>query len=73
MREGPLARVGSRGAQRVEGPATDQRIAKRGGCGAEALPTHAGANHGEAEAQEGQVGRWSSKPWLGDADRFSRG
>jgi len=41
----------------AEGPATDRGYVKRGGSGAEARPDLAGADHGEAEAQEGQVGR----------------
>jgi len=59
VRGGPLAELASRGAQRAEGPATDRRRVKRGGSRAEARPGFAGADHGEAKAQEGQVGRRS--------------
>jgi len=59
VREGPLARLASRGAQLVGDPATDQRQAKRDGRKAEAEPSIACANHEEAETQEGRVGCWS--------------
>jgi hypothetical protein len=58
VREEPPAWVASRGAQQAEDPATDQRQAKRDGRGAEAQPIRASRHHGEARAQEGQVGRW---------------
>ena len=73
MREGSLPWVASRGAQRVEGPATEPRFAKRDGRRAEALPTDGGADHEEAEAQEGQVGRRDINRGLTTPDRFPRG
>jgi len=47
----------SRGTQALADLATDRRAPKRGGSGPEGLPSRAGADHEEAEAQEGQVGR----------------
>jgi len=58
VREEPLAWLASRGTQQAADPATDRRSVKRDGRGAEAQPTCAGRDHGEAQAQEGQVGRW---------------
>jgi hypothetical protein len=55
VRDGPLWRAASRGAQRSDDPATDRRAAKRDGSRAEAWPTRWGTHHGEAEAHEGQV------------------
>jgi hypothetical protein len=55
VREVQLRRVASRGAQRLGDPATDPRVVKRDGRGAEALPTCLGAYHEEAKAHEGQV------------------
>jgi len=59
VRVGSRAGLASRGAQGSVGPATDLGPTKRGGRGAEAPPRTAGVDHGEAQAQEGQVGRWS--------------
>jgi hypothetical protein len=56
VREVLLQWLASRGAQRAGDSATDLRFVKRDGLGAEALTTCRGATHGEAEAQEGQVG-----------------
>jgi len=55
VREGPLARVASRGTQRRADPATDQRAVKRDGSGGGSPTIRACAYHGEAEAHEGQV------------------
>lgn len=57
MREDPRQRVASRGAQWTGDPATDLRLVKRDGRGAEAPPTRRGETHGEAQAHEGQVDR----------------
>jgi len=56
-REDPLRCRASRWAQRVVGLATDRLLVKRDGREAEASPLCRGADHEEAEAQEGQVGR----------------
>jgi hypothetical protein len=56
VREVLLQRAASRGTQRADDPATDRRFVKRDGLGAEAPTTRGSTTHGEAEAQEGQVG-----------------
>jgi hypothetical protein len=60
VREAQLQRAASRGAQRADDPATDRPSAKRDGLGAEAPTTRGSEDHGEAEAQEGQVDHWNA-------------
>jgi hypothetical protein len=53
-----------RGAQEALDPATDRTLPKRDGCEVTASPALWSQDHGEVEAQEGQIGQLVTKPGL---------